>query len=281
LFPNSNLPVDDGGYYSFYLSRGMALEAEVLARHFSRVPGQKFLGENPVQSGTIMQIYRKDDSVGAEAAQLLRSNMQKTGSVADIVDWTFSSNLVVESWQQMLADKHPQTLVMWVGEEDLARLGSWDVKGYSPQQIYLSASMLGGDLAGDAGLLGKHLDKSLDNIRLIYPFELPKRAVQHLQRTKLWLRAKNIALTDERVQANTYFVATVAGDSITHLFHNFSRDYFIERVEHMVNRSLVASVYPHLSLGPGQRFASKGAYLVKYSSHPNKPVELIADWIVP
>jgi len=65
------------------------------------------------------------------------------------------------------------------------------------------------------------------------------------------------------------------------MLDQFYRDYFIERVEHMVARSLVTSVYPRLSLGPGQRFASKGAYLVKYSKQPGITVEPVSDWIVP
>jgi len=72
----------------------------------------------------------------------------------------------------------------------------------------------------------------------------------------------------------------VVGDSISHLLDEYSRDYFIERLEHMVARSLVTSVYPRMSLGPGQRFASKGAYLVKYPLQKGL-VEPVSDWIVP
>jgi hypothetical protein len=41
------------------------------------------------------------------------------------------------------------------------------------------------------------------------------------------------------------------------------------------------SIYPHLSLGPGQRFASKGAYIVKFAE--GNSTRIIADsaWIVP
>ena len=290
LFPNSDLPVTDGGYYSFYFSRGMALEAEVLAQYLSRVPSQREIGANLDQKGVIMQVFRKDDSRGVQAAQVFRSTMQKskervpenqTGVGVDIVDGLLPANLTEESWRQMLADRHPQTLVLWVGKDDLMKLGSWVVGASAAKQIYLSASMLGGDIARNPSFLGNNFNKSLDSIRLVYPFELSNRKARHMQRTRLWLKSKNIALTDERVQASTYFAATVAGDTVSHLLSNFSRDYFIELVEHMVGRSLATSVYPPLSLGPGQRFASRGAYLVRYSSDPNGDVEPVTDWIVP
>jgi len=79
-----------------------------------------------------------------------------------------------------------------------------------------------------------------------------------MARMGAWLRARNVPPADERIQANTYFAATIAGDALAHMDENFSRDYFIERVEHMTEQSLFPSVYPRLSLGPGQRFASRG-----------------------
>ena len=272
LFPNSDLPVIGDGYYSFYFSRGMTLEAEVLAKQ---------LNTGSIQRGAIVQVFRKDDARGVEAARILQRSMEKIGGAENIIDWPIPDNLSEKSWQQMLAEKQPEAVVIWGSREDLVRLGSWDAGGYHPQQIYLSASMLGSDLGRDSDLLPKHLNKYKDRIRLIYPYKLPKKSARYLLRTKLWLRSKNIALTDERVQANTYFAANMAGDVLSHLFSHYSRDYFIELVEHMIGRSLVTSVYPQMNLGPGQRFASKGAYLVKYSAHQDRVLEPVTGWIVP
>jgi len=171
--------------------------------------------------------------------------------------------------------------VLWVNGEDLAELGGWDDKEFSPQQIFLSASMLGSELGSKPDLLPKSLHKFKKNIRLIYPFKIPEKSARYLIRTKLWLRNKKIALTDERVQANTYFAAKITGEALSHLLSHYSRDYFIELIEHMIGRSLVTSVYPQLNLGPGQRFASKGAYLVKYSDRQGKILEPITGWVVP
>ncbi|MDX8385070.1 MAG: c-type cytochrome [Gallionella sp.] len=272
LFPNSDLPVLDGGYYSFYFSRGMALEAEVLAKQFNT---------KPIQRGNIVQVFSEHDRRGVEAARVLRSSLKKNGSVAKLFDWPIPADLSETAWQQMIAENQPDAVVMWVGKADLARLFSWDVADFLPQQIFFSASMMGSELVRDSNLLPKHLNKLKDSIRLIYPYKIPKQSARFLRRTNLWLRSKKIALANERVQANTYFVANMAGDAVSHLLSHYSRDYFIELIEHMIGRSLVTSVYPQLNLGPGQRFASKGAYLVKYSSHQGRTVEPVTRWIVP
>jgi len=271
LFPSSDLPVIDDGYYSFYFSRGMALEAEVLAKQF----------KSSVQNDVIVQVFSKDDNRGVEAARVLRDSMKKAGSAENLVDWSIPDGQIDKLWQQMLAEQKPKAVVMWAGGEDLAKLGGWGDKSNSPQQIYLSASMLGRELGSDPELLPKSLHKFKENIRLIYPFKIPEKSARHLLRTKLWLRSKKIALTDERVQANTYFAANMAGDVLSHMFSHYSREYFIELVEHMIGRSLVTSVYPQLNLGPGQRFASKGAYLLKYSNRQGKVLEPITGWVVP
>jgi hypothetical protein len=55
----------------------------------------------------------------------------------------------------------------------------------------------------------------------------------------------------------------MVGEALMHLMDSFSREYFVERVEHGVTTTLMPSYFPHLSLGPDQRYASRGAYIVK------------------
>jgi hypothetical protein len=52
-------------------------------------------------------------------------------------------------------------------------------------------------------------------------------------------------------------------------------------MEDMLGRRLITGYYRHLSLGSGQRFASKGGYIVRYNTE--QPAKLVADgeWIVP
>jgi hypothetical protein len=73
----------------------------------------------------------------------------------------------------------------------------------------------------------------------------------------------------------------MASQAFIHLVDNFLRDYFIEWIEHATENTLTTGMYPHPSLGPGQRFASKGGYILKPSDKTQGGLGPIGDWIVP
>jgi hypothetical protein len=61
----------------------------------------------------------------------------------------------------------------------------------------------------------------------------------------------------------------------------FERDYLLERIEGSLESRLVNGYYPRLGLGPGQRFASKGGYLVRFVEPSGVRVAADGDWTAP
>lgn len=266
LFPNVDYPVISAtDYASIYFSRGIVLEAEVLAKYLAEVSQHG-------QGGAVVQVFR-GDAVGRVPAQALRSALQRHG-ITDIADHPVSgqSPVPLAFWSSLLGGKRVGALVLWLNEGDLVNLHALGEPPPGLDSIYLSASLV---TSPCRALL---CDTWLDRIRLIYPFEL---AARRASRMDFWFRTKNIPLLDERIQANTYFAVTVAGDALAHMAENFSRDYFIERVEQMTEQSLSSSLYPRLSLGPGQRFASRGGYVTRFSNGDENKLVPVSDWIVP
>jgi hypothetical protein len=49
----------------------------------------------------------------------------------------------------------------------------------------------------------------------------------------------------------------------------------------MVSRRLANAYVPRLSLAPGQRFASKGGYLVRFTGPAAEAIAADGEWIVP
>jgi len=49
----------------------------------------------------------------------------------------------------------------------------------------------------------------------------------------------------------------------------------------MVSHRQLSGFYPHLGLGPGQRFASKGGYLVRFTEPGGLAISPTTEWIVP
>ena len=116
----------------------------------------------------------------------------------------------------------------------------------------------------------------------MHPYELPGRLTRRLVRSTGWLRARRIYAPDEkRVQANAYFTLKMAGGSLKHIRGFFNREYFIERIEHMVDNANYTSVYPRISLAPNQRFVSKGCYIAQLELGEKARLRPVSDWLIP
>jgi hypothetical protein len=111
-----------------------------------------------------------------------------------------------------------------------------------------------------------------------FPFTLPHVPVPHAYRARAWLRSRGVARAHDRLQLNTWFTLAVADHALVNLAGNFSRDFFVESVERETEGTPNPGVFPRLSLGPGQRFASKGSYIVKVTTGG---IEAAGGWIIP
>jgi hypothetical protein len=61
----------------------------------------------------------------------------------------------------------------------------------------------------------------------------------------------------------------------------FVREYLVERMEDMIEHRILTGYYPRLSLGPGQRFASKGGYIMRFPQATETHMVAVHDWLVP
>ena len=154
----------------------------------------------------------------------------------------------------------------------MRRLGERPWGASPPGRIYLSSTL---GAAAAAAALGAPNGE----VYVVHPFALPKGTGEQ-DRIRIWLAARKVPPGDERLQANAFFAAGITGDALDRMLDFFSRDYMLEWVEHMAEESINPSAYPWLSLGHGQRFASKGSYILRYA--PNAGGFLpVGGWIVP
>ncbi len=257
LFPNTDLPViEESDFYSLYFSKGMSLEAEVLARHWAAEGA----------GGAVIQVIG-DDAEGVAGAEALRRALTQQGVV--VRDVRFERNGAGGAfWRGLLQDSRDGRLVLWLRDADLQSLAPW---ADALQQVVISSTLQGRWPQVPHALDGK--------ILVVHPFVLPENRGQQLSRVRAWMRQKRIASGDERIQANAYFVATVAADGLMKIANIFSREYFVERIEDMMDDALTRSLYPRVSLAPGQRFVSKGGYVFMLSS--DGVVRPKGGWIVP
>jgi hypothetical protein len=116
---------------------------------------------------------------------------------------------------------------------------------------------------------------------LAYPVDLPEQRRVRMNFPLGWFNVRHVAVVDERVQADTYLACVILSETLGHMLDSFVRDYLVERVEMLLGHRLVNGYYPRLALAPGQRFASKGGYLVHFASTQGPALVADTGWLVP
>jgi cytochrome c553 len=298
--------------YSLYFSRGVALEAAVLAEHFRHQEKQK-------RPQRVVQFVGAGEA-GENAATTFAKAMEGTG--IKVETRVLSADVAASYRQNIDGLKQRDALVLWLDEHEL---GNVQASALPLASLYLSGSLSGGERASlsDQWKLAVHM---------VYPYELPQKRGSNLAYFRTWINQRQIPLIDEPMQSEVYFSVVYFSDTVTEMLNNLYRDYLIERAENMLskrelrkaeeetherqsirsryvqllnaekskangtqgntNRAVVTpqenlgkrtgtTVYPALGLGPGQRFASKGAYIVKFASNGEAGLAAESGWIVP
>jgi hypothetical protein len=254
LLPNVDLPVvHDGDFYSVYFSAGVLLEAELLAARL------------PAGTQHVVQVYREDD-IGAAAAQSLPAADGIRVDNYPLKPGADREQLAAAVAYAAAGD----ALILWLRPEDLRRLPAVA----SPASVWISGLMGGLE---HAPLSAAWLAKA----HLSYPFDLPDQRTLRMTWPLTWFKTQRIQVTDERTQVDTYLSCVILAESVGALWGNFVRDYLLETYENMLSFRTLNAYYPHLSLGPGQRFASKGGYIVHFADAAGTTVVKDGEWIVP
>lgn len=269
LFAHVPLPPAEAGEWSLYHDRGIAGEAATLAA--------------ALEDGPIVQVWRRGDSLGEAAAASFRAALPPPLAIR-LVDRPLNRGAEPDaaSWRRLLADADagavaparpvvaasgragvagrssapaaaPLTLLLWLDRWPEAL--PVDLAPHLAT-VHLSYRLLGGSLPPAPPAFA-------DKVRLTWPYALPGAAAPHAHRVHAWLRSRGMPPGDERLQRATWWTAAVLDDALAHMVDRFDRAWLVERVEHEAELVPDPGVYPSPSLGPGQRFASKGCWIVR------------------
>jgi len=268
LFPNVDLPVvAEGNFYSLYFTRGVLLEADLLAHQLT--PGDATHTEAAAPRLRVVQLYRSDD-IGAAAAAALRASIAAAG--VEVIDRPLpSGGRGAGVAAAARGVRRTDTLVLWLRPDDLAAL---------EQAPPMSGGVYASGLMG--GLSHAPLPSAWRPVtRMAYPFDLPEGRRIRMDYPLGWFHLRQIPVVDERVQADTYLACGLLAETLSHMSDSFIRDYLVERTEAMLEHRILTAYYPRLALAPNQRFASKGGYIVHFAAPTGTRLVADSDWIVP
>lgn len=261
LFPSVANPGESPNhYYSVYFSKGIRLQSRTIAKHLLQTTDKN-------RHYNVIQIVDHEKNV-TEAAAVLSKQL-----AADAQPDRISLKTVqIESVGPTVEKTGGKTIIVsWVPASKLGSID--DLDNRSVDRIYLPSF-------GPGNITYQHEFDT--DIYVVSPYTLPVKQDRSLLRVNSWTSINHVSTVDKEITANTYYTMTLLTSAIKHLRSNFSRDYMIERIEHMLDNNVFTSVYPHLSLGPDQRFASKGCYVVGPLRDPSMlNTAKTGEWIVP
>ncbi len=267
LFPNSELPrLSDVEYgYSLYFSGGLALEASALASYISQLP------QRPEQ---LTQLWHSDPygEVPAKAfaramAELMPETVVESQAYSDVDE-------LHATLARMAASSNKGGLVLWPGENIATTIHTLAQSGLRASLIALPSNAL-------SAAKNVFVDVMRERAVFAHPYELPSRYHPRKFRVRAWMHSRRLKVTHPRLQYQTYYALTLLQYGLVHLLSDFHRDYLIELIEHEAENRLNPGTHPSLALGPGQRIASKGAYVVAIDPGEKGGIKALSDWIVP
>lgn len=307
-FPSVDLPGKNQSPYIIYFSGGISLESAVLARYLlnqtppphDRVPKQ------------VVQIYR-EDAMGRAAARALTDAL--AGSSISVSDNILRADLeAADALRDALSKINPNDTVMfWLRPEDIKALAK--IRPVSNKLYFSGVlakgenAPLSSDWRARSSIvypyeLKENRMKNLDyfyvwlNINKLPLVDEPMQSeaffamnfmtdtlsemLENLYRDYLLERAETMLSKREGVkseqEARDRAALGRAGDLVKKhgaMTMDESVRIKIQNPQDGSSKSQGTTLYPHLSLGPGQRFASKGAYIVRFKK--DSGTELIAE----
>jgi mono/diheme cytochrome c family protein len=270
LFANVDMPGRlEAGTYNFYFTRGLALEAEVAARYL-RQRG----GTTPLRR--LLLVRARGDEGARVAAEVLSGALADSGIA--IREEVLSGSGASEARRIFEATGPDEAVMLWLPEGELAAL-----VGVMPAPPAAGVLLVSGTRAGlERAPLGEAWRSVAE---MIYPLDPPgRREVRMRFNLRPWLAGRGIAAADEVLAGNTLAACNLLAESVLRLRGAWLRDYLVEWIENYpsgMGNAPAPQAFPRFSLGPGQRFSSKGAYIVRFAGPTGARLEPVTDWIRP
>jgi hypothetical protein len=265
ILPVTDIPGDAiTGFYSLYYSMGAALEARVTARHIANtLDGDR---------GRVMLLY--SDAPNSIAAHTALRDAWDEHTMPTLIEHAVPQGRVptYREWQELIGRERPDVLIAWLEPSQLQALAASSASTQlMPRRIYTAQSLSPWNSVAALGAIRAR-------VWHVYPYQVPVPGRSQFPREQAWLQAQHLESLDLEVAARALFACHALGEGLMSLDGNFSREYLLEQLEHMLDGTAMTSLFPGTRLGPGQRVLSHGAFVTRLGG-PNGAAPFDAQWL--
>jgi hypothetical protein len=268
LFPITDFPVISGdNWYTLYFNKGYAQEGEAVASYLNRLDT---LPAQPV----ILQIVQDSLTGKALAAGFDKgwserehpAVMSLTLSVAQLRDQAGMATI--------LTRYKPDILLLWSDPGMLPELPKLVAGLPASARLFVSSGYLGSKTS-------EITDEIRDRVYITFPYRLTPfvgtKTGGFDARVPILTTAKDFG--DRRIASRS---ATMLQQAIlqglNRLYDNLYRDHLLDIMS--MQMDLTVRDYERFSFGPGQRFASKGCYIIQLGPGTDPALIPKSEWVI-
>jgi hypothetical protein len=254
--------ISETGWYTLYLSKGYYQEGETAARYLNMNMSK--------QQGKVVQIVQPSPE-GQALARGFKETWQETGHpevttvVMDQSDETSEKVL-----RELILRERPSALAVWAGDSTLQTLQHLASIEDSPRFIFVSVTSLGKEMVSVP-------EKIRTATYITYPFRLPAAE----ERYNLYIapfKGNTGRLPTDIFLKQSYDTTILLTAALMDMRGKYFRDNFLDVIGMMRDQDL--PLYERLSFGPGQRYASKGCYIVQIGAGTGAEMIRKSDWVI-
>jgi hypothetical protein len=267
LLPVTDYPViSESDWYTLYFSKGYYQEGETAARFIRRSPDLS-------RDVAVAQVYRATRQGRELAEGFNQTRLRMRLPVAEDIELEDDTVIDRAFWRKLVNEHANAVLVLWLGADDLSTVDELAAVEPRPPALFISSTTIGESLFSLPGQVR-------DFTFITHPTSFSEDETRSRLATERWLQAKGLPITNFETQAKMYFLGWMLSGMVKMMRDDFYRDYFFDLIDMMRDQYYSIAVYPRLSFGPGQRYASKGCYVVQLTQGPEPTLEKRSNWVV-
>jgi hypothetical protein len=267
IFPITDFPViTDRDWYTLYLSKGFYQEGDAAAKYLH---GR----DDMTKDIKVLQVF-KDEEPGRALSKSFQETWLNLGhKTPENIVLDRQESLTEDFWKKLANKLKHVVVLLWLDANDFPALDSLANDNNRPHMVFASSS-----------LLGKRLytvgEKERTSLYITYPYSLPEESQKYKKAIEASLRKNNIPIGNPDIAFKMYSLFSTLTGPLARMRSFAYRDYFLELIESTPDLSITPVVYPRLSFGAGQRYASKGCYIVQLTGGPNPGLVPRSEWVI-